>query len=900
MLFFPKNAQFFLFPLLILRGVAAVAAPVFNSVTPVSTTVATYEKFEVSVNLTASFSNAYNYDDVALTAVFTAPNGAMQAVDGFFMQNFTLNTSDGSISSGSSVFKVRFAPTQIGNWQYALTCTDASGATTYATQNFTCTAATSKGFIRKNATHYLGFDNGEQYIPVGQNQAWQNGNRYVDYKNWLDKLAAQNANHVRIWMSDWAFALEWQNGNNSFSGLRQYKQSNAFYLDWLFDYAAAKGVAMMLCLNHHGQVSTSVNAEWYQNPYYSGNGGPCSATIDFFTNTSAKATMKNRLRYIVARWGYARNLMSWELFNEVDFTDNYSSYQTQVRDWHDEMATFIRSKDPNSHLISTSFGADSYGSSTWQLANMDFTQSHVYDNVPTIEKLIVEKAADKLTTYSKPTICGEMSIALGNGLVSGYDPAGVHLHNSIWASLFSGAMGSAMTWWWDEYVEPRNLYPFYKPAADFVATLPLKNSDFRPTTPSVSGGSSYSTATVTPALDFSTVPTVTNFTLNSNGTLTPSASNLARYIHGSDKSNLKAPPTFAVNYPIAGQFRLTVASVSSYATQRVNIYLDGTLLVDAAATVSTFSINVSAGSHTIKVDNNGVDWYEVSNYQFTNAVSAPPIDAYVLKSLDNRKAAGWLHNANYTHLNTSPSAVSGAILNVSGMSNGNYLVNFISCSTAAVSSSAMVAVTSGVLHANIPSVSWDLAFSADYQSAVPLDLLAFEGIEKPEGHQLSWRTVREKDVSHFDIEQNHDLGGRGTEGVFKKIGEVKAANSADGGNYQFLNAQVAIGISYYRLKIWNLDGTFFYSKTIALGSSGKTQIKIAPNPTLSDGIVTLELPVDAPQAQIFDLNGRLISTIKNVADNRVLFNTSDLPTGIYIVSAQTNGQVLTEKFVVSR
>ena len=190
-----------------------------------------------------------------------------------------------------------------------------------------------------------------------------------------------------------------------------------------------------------------------------------------------------------------------------------------------------------------------------------------------------------------------------------------------------------------------------------------------------------------------------------------------------------------------------------------------------------------------------------------------------------------------------------------------------------------------------------MAFSADYQSAVPLDLLAFEGIEKSEGHQLSWRTVREKDVSHFDIEQNTE-GVAGT--YFKKIGEVKATNAADGGNYQFLNAQVAIGISYYRLKIWNLDGTFFYSKTIALGSSGKTQIKIAPNPTLSDGIVTLELPVDAPQAQIFDLNGRLISTIKNVADNRVLFNTSDLPTGIYIVSAQTNGQVLTEKFVVSR
>lgn len=275
---------------LILRGIAAFAQPTFNSITPVSTSVGLYDKYEAAVNLSATYTNPYDYDQVALTALFTAPNGATKTVDGFYTENFTLNTADGNISSTGFGFKIRFAPTQTGSWSYTLTVTASNGTTTSTPQYFTCVSSTSKGFIRTNATNYLSLDNGEQFIPIGQNECWQrfdaNTYRYTDYKDWIDKLAAQSSNHIRLWMADWAFSLEWKNGSNSFEGLRRYKQSNAFYLDWVMDYAASKNTAIMLCLNHHGQVSTSVNAQWFNNPYYSGNGGPCSATADFFSNTA--------------------------------------------------------------------------------------------------------------------------------------------------------------------------------------------------------------------------------------------------------------------------------------------------------------------------------------------------------------------------------------------------------------------------------------------------------------------------------------------------------------------------------------------------------------------------------------------------------------------------------------
>ena len=125
---------------------------------------------------------------------------------------------------------------------------------------------------------------------------------------------------------------------------------------------------MMLCLNHHGQVSQHVNPEWSNNPYNAANGGPCANTWDFFTNTTAKNYYKNRQRYIIARYGYSKNIQSWELFNEVDWTDDFANKQTDVTSWHNEMSTYIKSKDVYKHLVTTSYAYDTNDPDTWQLA----------------------------------------------------------------------------------------------------------------------------------------------------------------------------------------------------------------------------------------------------------------------------------------------------------------------------------------------------------------------------------------------------------------------------------------------------------------------------------------------------------------------------------------------------
>ncbi|MEO7768374.1 MAG: DUF5060 domain-containing protein, partial [Ferruginibacter sp.] len=280
-----------------------VAQPVFNAVTANTAVVPRLNKFELSIDLTANYANPYDYDDITMQCIFNAPSGRKDTVDGFFMQDYTLNGNGSITPTGTGIFKVRYAPNETGQWTYTLLCTNADGTSQYPVQLFDCISSTEAGFIRKNTTNYLSFDNAVQFIPVGENMGWQSGNVVTDYTNWITNLTSNGGNFIRIWMSSWAFGLEWKNGYNGFSGLKNYKQSSAFYLDWLLDYCRQNNVFVMTTLNNHGQVSSGVNPEWVDNPYNAVNGGPAVNTWDFFTNATAKNLHKNRLRYTIARYG---------------------------------------------------------------------------------------------------------------------------------------------------------------------------------------------------------------------------------------------------------------------------------------------------------------------------------------------------------------------------------------------------------------------------------------------------------------------------------------------------------------------------------------------------------------------------------------------------------------------
>lgn len=708
-----------LFALMALTTALHAQAPVIQSITPLANSVEQWGKFEARIVLSATFTNPYDYDQIRVTAVFTAPNGTQTSVEGFYMDDYNLNTVSGNLSANSSGngFRLRFSPRQAGQWSYTVSCTTAQGTGVAAPQTFTCTPANApqnKGFVKPGASNFLEFENGEQYIPVGENIAWQNANPYLDFSKWVGKMADNKGNFFRFWLCHWGLGLEWKNGYDGYQGLRRYKQSSAYYMDWLFDYSAARGVYLMFCINHHGQVSSQVNPNWSDSPYNAANGGMCANTWDFFSNTAAKNAHKNRLRYILARWGYARSVMTWELFNEVNWTDNFAQNKPAIAAWHAEMAAFLKTNDPYGRPVSTSFGSDeSEMPEIWNNPDMDYTQRHYYLDSPNLEAVLAGGARENLEAYDKPTLIGEFGLGTTGSGLSSLDPNGIYIHNSLWGGLYGGGLGSAMSWWWDSYIEPANLYTHFYGISEIADKTPFVTQDMHPTDASVGGAPA--DLRLDPSLEWSGLGD-TLIRIDATGQIQPAGFKLSRYLYGAQwNTQFRRPPVFEVDMPQAGKFRLRTGGQFATAPKLV-IWLDGQKLLETTPAVNTnYEITVPAGIHRVKVDNAGTDWMLVSAYTFEGLGSA--VDAYVLKSADKQQLAGWLLNANYNHVyvkaNGAPQSVQGAFLKVPDMANGNYQLKWFNCQSGELLQSESLSVQNGQLLAPLPELIWDLAFSLE-------------------------------------------------------------------------------------------------------------------------------------------------------------------------------------------
>ena len=715
-------------------------------------------------------------------------------------------------------------------------------------------------------------------------------------------MAANNANFIRLWQCAWGLGIEWS--GTPYEGLKKYSQVNSFYTDKLLDECKAKDIYMMLCINHHGMVSSTVNPNWNENPYKSTNGGPCVNTWDYFINATAKALHKNRLRYIVARWGYSRNIMSWELFNEVEWTDQFSTYKTQIKDWHQEMAQYLKEKDPLKHLVTTSYAHDDQDPATWNLPEMDFTQTHYYNSAANVETVLVGGIKNYLANFNKPTYTGEFGINASSSNLSTIDPNGTHIHNSVWATLFGGGMGAGSSWWWDTYIEPRNLYTHYKAPAIVVSQLPLASQNYKPTSGTVTGGGA-ADLVVSPGSGWGKPPAA-NFTIDASGNMTPAASGLSTYMYGTQcKAAEKNAPTFTVTFSAASQFKVRTGNdISTFCNaQRVQIILNGTEALNSPATANTtFTINVPAGTHTIKVDNAGGDWYTVSSYTFTNMGS--PLNTYLLKSADNRRTAGWVHNKKYNWIdaapgNATPPTISGATLSIPGMADATYEIKWYECTNGTVQSTTVAVVAGGTLTLPVPDVAWDLAFMANDITTLPIKLSAFSGIYEKHLNRLFMTISEAKNVKDIWIERSNDSR------TFETIGKIAVQNNQFTGNHQYVDESRVPGKNYYRLNIVDFDGSRQFSKIIVLEQlRNENSIKVYPNPAKDQFTIKglLDNPDEKYQATITDINGRRIWTqsinSSNGSANQTIY-VEKFPVGFYFLAiTNKDGEiVLTEKII---
>jgi hypothetical protein len=113
----------------------------------------------------------------------------------------------------------------------------------------------------------------------------------------------------------------------------------------------------------------------------------------------------------------------------------------------------------------------------WELPEMEISQNHQYGSRDIAES-VRHWTRRNISEFRKPHIFGEFGTD-SSGPRADKDPDGIGLHNGIWAAALSGSAGTAMLWWWDNYIDPNNLYYHFPPLSRFVEDVDWLNSDFR-------------------------------------------------------------------------------------------------------------------------------------------------------------------------------------------------------------------------------------------------------------------------------------------------------------------------------------------------------------------------------------------------------------------------------------
>jgi hypothetical protein len=394
-------------------------------------------------------SNPFDPATANVTAKITTPDGQELQTALFWFQDYALVTHFSQVSSqpvGAGEWRLRLRTMKVGTYSISVNATIDGTKVEIPQYSFESKIASAPQF----ATNSLGFTRGDTpFVPIAYNIAWSN--RYEEitkYTQWFKAASAAGVNVARVWMASWDMGIEWAD-----TGLGNYSKrlDRAWALDQVFAIGQKYGVNIDLVLLNHGAFSESTNPEFFSSPYNSSNGGPISDPAKFVTDPTSIKFWHQRLRYIAARWGAEPNLFSWEWWNEVNFTP---IDQNELTTWIKDSHLYVDQFAPYKSLTTTSW---SNGASLRDWSSVDYVSIHVYDSGDPIKSLGIQYQAIKAVAPDKPALIAEFGSG-SNGEDVFVDPYGLHLHNSQYAATFIGFGAPASYWWWDNYVDPLNLW----------------------------------------------------------------------------------------------------------------------------------------------------------------------------------------------------------------------------------------------------------------------------------------------------------------------------------------------------------------------------------------------------------------------------------------------------------
>jgi hypothetical protein len=339
---------------------------------------------------------------------------------------------------GESSWKIRFTPSQEGEWHYQLVVTDAQGVSPFFEGQFQVTASDKHGWLQAGqrvnpeySARYLAYHDGAPFYGAGYCEALNiliDGFSAENGVGLFNDMIEAGANYIVWWPLYSMSPIK--------SGYDKFSTSDLLIMDTIVADAQKKGVFLVFTIWDHPELRDKTHS-WGDSRWEMNNGFRKLGDIDsFFTSDEAWAWQENFYRYLIARYGYSPAIGLWQTASEINGTNAY----THSDSWIAKVNAYFAENDPYRHPTTASKSGDL----DWPegFAAMDVAQVHVYalDEGPV-------NAADTIATWTqtmwehaeRPNWIGEFG-------VKGFDQYPELYHNSIWAALGAGAAMTPAEW----------------------------------------------------------------------------------------------------------------------------------------------------------------------------------------------------------------------------------------------------------------------------------------------------------------------------------------------------------------------------------------------------------------------------------------------------------------------
>ncbi|MCE3296457.1 MAG: hypothetical protein K0R65_2171 [Crocinitomicaceae bacterium] len=443
--------------------------------------------------------NPFNPEDIDIVAAFSWENSGQWVLKNniyaFYYEDFKRATESKNLNDWhwtkqktQDNFRIRYTPDTPGKWHFTVSIrVKGTEILKLGEYEFTCVASDKPGFVHvSDNKRYLEIGD-KTFLPIGQNlpkptchyekdaqgkvikdeyncskcecagyEEWcahlkdlpMNMNAYLVFLKEIEKLKQAGGNYYRFFIFPHTYEIEYDKLGDYSS-----RMNVAWEMDKLFERSEQLDLKVHFNLFLGYPVAKAhydVTAwDWYADGgddkgYCYRNELGLKDPIEFLTNPLAKKHYKNRLRYIISRWGYSPSIAIIEMMSEIN--NKFGDYPNEIYQWHAEMTKYIKEELwHTNHLLAVNYdGAkpkEDQGDKSFGLPTVDVITHNIH-RVNNKRKEL-QDAYKMYAAYNKPMFFSE--IGTGDTEIERCDNNSEWIKD-MWMTVFSGTCSSGINW----------------------------------------------------------------------------------------------------------------------------------------------------------------------------------------------------------------------------------------------------------------------------------------------------------------------------------------------------------------------------------------------------------------------------------------------------------------------